>query len=73
MNEFRRIGPKGLDAWIAPTKHVYEAPVLRGVAMDVDADTLQNLALHDRVHEASRPIRSPTSMGSSTGSIPTCS
>jgi hypothetical protein len=37
---------------LAPTKHVVEAPLLRGVAVDVAADTLQNLALHDRIHAA---------------------
>lgn len=37
---------------IAPAKHVVEAPVLRAVTQDVDADTATNLALHDRVHEA---------------------
>lgn len=37
---------------IAPTKHLVEAPLLRAVKSDVDADTRENLALHDRVHEA---------------------
>jgi hypothetical protein len=37
---------------IAMTKHVVEAPLLRAVTMDVDADTQQNLALHARIHEA---------------------
>lgn len=37
---------------IAPAKHVVEAPLLRAVAMDLDADTQQNLALHERIHEA---------------------
>lgn len=37
---------------IAPTKHLVEAPLLRAVLHDVDADTRENLALHDRVHEA---------------------
>jgi hypothetical protein len=37
---------------IAATKHVVEAPLLRSVAMDLDADTQRNLELHDRIHEA---------------------
>ena len=37
---------------LAMTKHVLEMPLLRAVAMDVDADTLQNLVLHRRIHEA---------------------
>ena len=37
---------------IAMTKHMVEAPLLRAVTMDVDADTMENLGLHDRVHEA---------------------
>jgi hypothetical protein len=37
---------------IAPSKHVVEAPLLRAVAVDVDADTRQNLALHRAIHEA---------------------
>ena len=38
---------------IAPTKHMVEAPVLRAVTpQDVDGDTITNLGLHDRVHEA---------------------
>jgi hypothetical protein len=34
---------------IAPTKHVLEAPLLRALG---DPDTAENIALHDRVHEA---------------------
>ena len=37
---------------LAPTKHMVEAPLLRAVESDVDADTRVNLTLHDRVHEA---------------------
>lgn len=37
---------------IAMTKHVVEAPLLRAVTVQVEADTRQNLALHQRVHEA---------------------
>ena len=37
---------------IAPTKHVVEAPLLRALAYDVDADTRQNLELHARIHRA---------------------
>jgi hypothetical protein len=37
---------------LAMTKHVVEAPLLRAVAVDVDADTRQNLELHARIHEA---------------------
>jgi hypothetical protein len=40
---------------LAPTKHMVEAPLLRGVSpagVDVDADTRQNLELHARIHEA---------------------
>jgi hypothetical protein len=37
---------------IAMTKHMVEGPLLRNVRTDVDADTRENLALHDRVHEA---------------------
>jgi hypothetical protein len=37
---------------IAPTKHMVEMPLLRNVKTDVDADTRENLALHERVHEA---------------------
>ena len=45
--------PRSLEAsMLAPTKHVVEAPVLRGVSLDVDHDTRGNLALHDRIHEA---------------------
>ena len=36
----------------AMTKHVVEAPVLRGVAMDVETDTAINLELHARIHKA---------------------
>ncbi len=36
---------------LAMTKHAVEAPVLRNVSVNVDADTRQNLALHARVHE----------------------
>lgn len=35
----------------AMTKHAVEAPVLRNVTVNVEADTRQNLALHARVHE----------------------
>ena len=35
----------------APTKHLVELPVLKSVAMDVDADTHQNLGLHAQVHQ----------------------
>jgi hypothetical protein len=37
----------------APTKHVVEAPVLRGVSpagVELDADTRESLALHARIH-----------------------
>ena len=37
---------------LAMTKHLVEAPLLRAVAVDVDADTHQNLELHARIHEA---------------------
>jgi hypothetical protein len=37
---------------IARTKHVMEAPLLRAVTVDVDADTQQNLGLHRTIHEA---------------------
>src|SRR5215470_13845883 len=37
---------------LAMAKHVVEAPLLRAVAVDVDADTHQNLALHARIHDA---------------------
>jgi hypothetical protein len=37
---------------IAPAKHAVEASLLRAVAMDLDADTRQNLALHRAIHEA---------------------
>jgi hypothetical protein len=37
---------------LAMTKHLVEAPLLRAVAVDVDADTRQNLELHARIHEA---------------------
>jgi hypothetical protein len=37
---------------IAPTKHMVEMPLLRNVKTDVDADTRENLVLHDRVHAA---------------------
>ncbi|HEX5061950.1 MAG TPA: hypothetical protein VFV99_21425 [Kofleriaceae bacterium] len=37
---------------IAPTKHTMEAPLLRAVQVEADADTRENLTLHDRVHEA---------------------
>src|SRR5258707_355491 len=37
---------------IAATKQVLEAPLLRSVAMDLDADSQRNLELHDRIHEA---------------------
>jgi len=37
---------------VAPTKHVVEAPMLRGVMpVDVRADTRTNLDLHARIHE----------------------
>lgn len=36
---------------LAMTKHLVEAPVLRNVSMDVDADTVQNLELHAQVHQ----------------------
>jgi hypothetical protein len=68
MDNYRRMGPRGLDAWIAEhgveaprrafaasrlahTKHVVEAPLLRAMR-DLDGDTSQNLALHQRIHEA---------------------
>ncbi|HEY5922068.1 MAG TPA: hypothetical protein VIV11_10380 [Kofleriaceae bacterium] len=41
-----------LASRIAATKHLMEAPLLRQVRSDVDGDTRENLALHDRVHEA---------------------
>jgi len=45
--------PRAISASrIAPTKHAVEAPLLRAVAMDLDADTRQNLALHRAIHEA---------------------
>jgi hypothetical protein len=37
---------------LAPTKHMVEAPLLRALAFDVDADTAQNLELHTRIHDA---------------------
>ena len=37
---------------MAMTKHIVEAPLLRQVHSDVDADTRENLALHQRVHDA---------------------
>jgi hypothetical protein len=37
---------------LAMTKHVVEAPLLRAVSMDVDADTATNLALHRKIHDA---------------------
>ena len=37
---------------LAATKHRVEAPLLRAVAVDVDGDTEQNLALHRRIHAA---------------------
>jgi hypothetical protein len=37
---------------LAPTKHVVEAPLLRAVAVDLDADIEHNLALHRRIHDA---------------------
>jgi hypothetical protein len=37
---------------LAMTKHVVEAPLLRAVAIDIEADTAQNLELHRRLHEA---------------------
>jgi len=49
-------GPRrrSLDAsMLAPTKHVVEGPMLRGVSpagADVDADTRANLELHARIH-----------------------
>lgn len=43
--------PRALAAsQLAPGKHRVEAPVLRGVSMDVEHDTHQNLALHAKVH-----------------------
>lgn len=37
---------------LAPTKHMVEAPLLRGVSpIDVTADTRVNLELHARIHE----------------------
>jgi hypothetical protein len=36
---------------LAATKHLVEAPVLRNVSLDVDADTRQNLELHAQVHQ----------------------
>lgn len=35
---------------IAQTKHVVEFPILRNVSMDVEGDTVTNLALHVQVH-----------------------
>jgi hypothetical protein len=44
--------PRAVEASrLAMTKHVVEFPVLRNVSMDVDADTVTNLELHDQVHE----------------------
>jgi hypothetical protein len=37
---------------LAPTKHLVEAPLLRAVAVDLEGDTEQNLALHRLIHEA---------------------
>ena len=37
---------------IAATKHIMEAPLLRAVTQDVDADTQHNLWLHRVIHEA---------------------
>jgi hypothetical protein len=36
---------------LAASKHVVEAPLLRALTYDVDADTAQNLQLHARIHE----------------------
>src|SRR4051812_41875345 len=49
-----RVPPsRAFDAsMLAPTKHMVEAPVLRGITLDPDADTLTNLGLHDRIHDA---------------------
>jgi hypothetical protein len=45
--------PRALAASrIAPTKHVVEAPLLRGVMFDADADTNENLVLQARAREA---------------------
>ena len=44
--------PRALEAsMLAPAKHVVEGPVLRGISQDPDFDTMQNLELHDRIHE----------------------
>lgn len=51
-----RPAPRSLEAsLLAPTKHLVEGPTLRGVTPPtslVDHDTLQNLTLHERIHEA---------------------
>jgi hypothetical protein len=43
--------PRAVEASkLAMSKHRVEAPILRGVSQDVDADTIQNLELHARIH-----------------------
>ena len=37
---------------VAMSKHVLEAPLLRQIRIDLQADTAQNLELHRRLHEA---------------------
>jgi len=45
--------PRAFEAsMLAPTKHFVEAPVLRNVMSDLDADTRTNLELHARVRGA---------------------
>jgi hypothetical protein len=45
--------PRAIEASrIAPTKHMVEAPLLRNVMSDVDADTRTNLELHARARAA---------------------
>lgn len=45
--------PRAVEAsLLAPTKHVVEAPTLRGVSFDVDADTRTNLGLLARARSA---------------------
>jgi hypothetical protein len=49
---FARVPRAVAASRIAPTKHLVEAPLLRAVAVNVAADTEQNLALHRTIHEA---------------------
>ena len=49
----RRLPPPRVfeASMLAATKHVIEAPLLRQVSFDVDADTRTNLDLHAQVHQ----------------------